>query len=67
MNKEDKYQLILKKKMATTIEQLTRGLPNEFAEYLNYCRKLRFDEKPDYQILRKIFRDLAGKQGIEYD
>jgi casein kinase 1 len=48
MNKEDKYQLILKKKMATTIEQLTRGLPSEFAEYLNYCRKLRFDEKPDY-------------------
>jgi len=61
MNKEDKYQLILKKKIATTIEALTRGLPQEFSDYLNYCRKLRFDEKPDYAVLRKIFRDLMAK------
>jgi len=67
MNKEDKYQLILKKKMSTTIEALTRGLHQEFADYLNYCRKLRFEEKPDYSVLRKMFRDLAGKQGIDYD
>ena len=67
MNKEDKYQLILKKKMSTTIEALTRGLPSELSEYLNYCRKLRFDEKPDYAELRKMFRDLMGKQGLEYD
>jgi casein kinase I family protein HRR25 len=53
--------------MSTTIEALTRGLHQEFADYLNYCRKLRFEEKPDYSVLRKIFRDLAGKQGIEYD
>lgn len=67
MNKEDKYQMILKKKMATTIEALTRGLPQEFADYLNYCRKLRFDEKPDYAVLRKMFRDLMARQGLEYD
>jgi len=67
MNKEDKYQLILKKKMATTIEALSRGCPQELADYLNYCRKLRFDEKPDYAMLRKIFKDLAHKQGIDYD
>jgi hypothetical protein len=53
--------------MSTTIEALTRGLHQEFADYLNYCRKLRFEEKPDYSVLRKIFRDLAGKQGIDYD
>lgn len=67
MNKEDKYQLILKKKMSTTIEALTRGLPQEFSDYLNYCRKLRFDEKPDYAVLRKMFRDLMAKQGLDYD
>lgn len=67
MNKEDKYQMILKKKMATTIEALTRGLPHEFGDYLTYCRKLRFDEKPDYSVLRKMFRDLMAKQGLEYD
>ena len=67
MNKEDKYQLILKKKMSTTIEALTRGLPQEITDYLNYCRKLRFEEKPDYSLLRKFFRDLMAKNGHEYD
>lgn len=53
--------------MATTIEALTRGCPQEFTDYLNYCRKLRFEEKPDYAMLRKIFKDLAHKQGIDFD
>lgn len=67
MNKDDKYQLILKKKMATTIEALTRGLPQELSDYLTYCRKLRFDEKPDYVMLKKMFRDLMGRSGLDYD
>jgi hypothetical protein len=28
---------------------------------------MRFDEKPDYAMMRKIFRDLMAKQGLEYD
>ena len=53
--------------MATTIEALTRGLPQEISDYLNYCRKLRFDEKPDYVMLKKMFRDLMARQGLDYD
>ena len=26
-----------------------QGVPCEFATYLNYCRSLRFEEKPDYR------------------
>eukprot|EP00961_Rhodomonas_salina_P187597 2532097-Rhodomonas_salina.1 len=33
------------------------GFPEELCTYLNYVRALRFDDKPDYQYLRKIFRD----------
>ena len=53
--------------MATTIESLTRGLPEEFNQYLMYCRNLKFEERPDYNYMRKIFKDLMYKRGHEYD
>ncbi|KMU73290.1 casein kinase 1 [Coccidioides immitis RMSCC 3703] len=56
--KKQKYDRIMEKKMTTPTEVLCRGFPNEFAVYLNYTRSLRFDDKPDYSYLRKIFRDL---------
>jgi casein kinase I family protein HRR25 len=53
--------------MTTPTEVLCRGFPNEFAIYLNYCRSLRFDDKPDYSYLRKLFRDLFVREGFQYD
>lgn len=32
----------------TSIEDLTQGFPKEFTTFLNYTRKLKFEEKPDY-------------------
>ena len=43
------------------------GFPNEFMTYLNYCRSLRFDDKPDYSYLRKLFRDLFIREAYIYD
>ncbi len=53
--------------MTTPTEVLVRAFPNEFAIYLNYCRSLRFDDKPDYSYLRKLFRDLFVREGFQYD
>ena len=39
----------------------------EFAIYLNYVRSLRFEDKPDYMYLRKMFRDLFIREGFEWD
>jgi hypothetical protein len=39
----------------------------EFATYLNYCRSLRFEDKPDYSYLRQIFRNLFHREGYTYD
>lgn len=67
--KEEKYNRIKDKKVQTTIEELVRGSPEEqtFGEYLYYCRNLRFDEKPDYQYLRRLFREAMQRNGFEYD
>ncbi|XP_057311777.1 casein kinase I-like [Hydractinia symbiolongicarpus] len=65
--KRQKYEKISEKKMSTSIEQLCRSYPPEFATYLNYCRALRFDDKPDYSFLRQIFRSLFHRQGYTYD
>ncbi|QRW11968.1 CK1/CK1/CK1-D protein kinase [Ceratobasidium sp. AG-Ba] len=41
--------------------------PQRFGIFLNYCRALRFDDKPDYSYLRKLFRDLFVREGYQYD
>lgn len=65
--KKQKYDRIMEKKMTTPTELLCRGFPSEFAIYLNYTRSLRFDDKPDYSYLRKLFRDLFVREGYTYD
>jgi len=65
--KKEKYERISDKKVTTPVESLCRNSPGEFATYLNYVKKLRFDEMPDYAFLRKLFRDLFIREGYEYD
>jgi len=66
-NKKEKYNRIAEKKMSTPVEILCKHFPSEFATYLNYCRALRFDDKPDYAYLRRLFRDLFFRQGYAAD
>lgn len=61
--KRQKYEKISEKKMSTPIEVLCRGYPMEFVTYFQYSRSLRFDDKPDYSYLRKMFRDLFAREG----
>jgi len=65
--KKQKYDRISEKKMQTPVETLCKGFPSEFATYLNYTRSLRFEDKPDYQYLRKLFRDLFVREGFQMD
>ncbi|EFJ17810.1 hypothetical protein SELMODRAFT_113824 [Selaginella moellendorffii] len=65
--KKQKYEKISEKKIATPIETLCKGYPPEFASYFHYCRCLRFDDKPDYSYLKRIFRDLFIREGFQFD
>eukprot|EP00922_Rhytidocystis_sp_ex-Travisia-forbesii_P022380 GHVS01032767.1.p1 GENE.GHVS01032767.1~~GHVS01032767.1.p1 ORF type:complete len:537 (-),score=104.14 GHVS01032767.1:875-2317(-) len=65
--KQEKYHKIMEKKMTTPVEILCKGYPTEFATYLNYCRTLRFEDRPDYAYLRRLFRELYVKEGFAED
>lgn len=67
VTKKQKYERIMEKKMTTPIEALCKGFPKEFSTYLNYTRSLRFDERPNYDYLRKQFRDLFIRESFQYD
>jgi casein kinase I homolog HRR25 len=41
--------------------------PNEFHVFLDYARALRFEEKPDYAYLRRLFHDLRMRERLEND
>jgi len=65
--KKQKYEKIMEKKISTPIDLLCRGYPQEFASFLNYTRGLRFEDKPDYTYLRKLFTMIVQKEGIVFD
>jgi casein kinase 1 len=48
--------LIGEVKISTSITTLCQGLPNCFAEYIKHCRNLKFDDTPDYDYLRNLFK-----------
>ena len=42
-------------------DELCKGIPIEFANYLSYCKNLKFEEKPDYTYLKNLFLSLKRK------
>ncbi|GIL49192.1 hypothetical protein Vafri_5343 [Volvox africanus] len=65
--KKQKYEKISEKKIKTPFEVLCKGFPQEFVLYFQYVRAQRFEEKPDYAYLRRLFRDLFSKEGWTWD
>ncbi|KAG5240684.1 casein kinase family protein [Salix suchowensis] len=65
--KKQKYDRISEKKMLTPTEVLCKNYPSEFTSYFHYCRSLRFEDKPDYSYLKRLFRDLFIREGYQFD
>ncbi|GAA5871661.1 hypothetical protein JCM3774_003011 [Rhodotorula dairenensis] len=60
---KQKYEKIGEKKQTTPIKELAEGFDEEFAIYLNYVRKLGFEETPDYDFLRELFTKVLKNRG----
>lgn len=65
--KKQKYERIMDRKMSTSTEQLCKGFPSEFRSYFEYCRSLRFEDRPDYAYLKRLFKELFYRKGYQYD
>ena len=66
-NMKDKYEKIMEKKIATSIEVLCQGFPVEIQNFIQYTRDLRFDDKPDYEKLKMIIRTMTEREKIRFD
>ena len=64
-SKEDRYKKILAKKKETSSEELCKGFPDEFREFVEYTRNLEYTEQPDYEMLRNKFVNLVTKKNGE--
>lgn len=62
--KVEKYNKIGERKRTTQLKNLCAGLPQEFIEYLEYCRKMKFEQDPDYVKLRGLFLGIIQKYNL---
>ena len=65
--KEDRYQKIYDMKMRTTSEELCRGFPRQFMEYIEYTKNMEFEQEPDYDYLRGLFRQVMNEREYIFD
>jgi len=61
---EDQIRVIGECKMRTPLNELCSGLPCCFEMYIDYCRKLNFEETPNYDYLKQLFVDCAKMSKI---
>lgn len=65
--KENKYEKILKKKRETELSALCKGYPKQFEEYLEYTKKLGYEEDPDYGYLRGLLEGVVKENEYGLD
>lgn len=67
-NKLERYKLILDMKKRLTPENLVGDKNNiEFIEFIKYCKKLDFEETPDYNYLRGLMINCISKNTKSID
>ena len=67
----EKEKIVIKKYMKTPLDELCSGLSPYFIKFLTDTRNLRFDERPNYNMLKgylmKSFENSSSINEIKYD
>jgi hypothetical protein len=64
-SKNEKYNNIKKKKIETPLEDLCRGQPHEFREFMDYCRALKFEQEPVYKTCYGLFESCMQRHSYD--
>ena len=64
-NSQEKIKVILDMKKNIKNEKLTLGLPNEIKLFIDYASKLKFEEEPNYNYLKKLIMDMINQKDSE--
>ena len=65
LNQDSKTKKLSCLKSSTTPESLCKGLPEEFASFIKYCRNLEFEKDPDYDYLKSLFKNILSRNPIK--
>lgn len=60
---KQKYERIGEKKQTTAVKDLCEGFPEEFGLYLQYARRLDFEENPNYEYMKDLFDKVLNSMG----
>ncbi|KAH0786735.1 casein kinase I [Histomonas meleagridis] len=66
-DKKQRFEMIMEKKLSVPIDVLCSDLPSEFVVFLSEVKKLDFQEEPNYNSYRQMFRLLFIREGFTYD
>ena len=62
--KQEKYENISNIKKLILVKTLCEKLPKEFVSYIEYCYDLSFEEKPNYELLRRLFQSILTRDDL---
>ena len=55
------------RKMSIPLDKLCVDLPDEFTQLFIYSRSLEFQEQPDYNHIKGLFKSMMQKNRFEMD
>ena len=66
-NEKEKLKKILDIKINSKLSDICQGIPKEIELIIQYSRDLKFDEKPNYDLIQRLIKGIGEKNGFTFD
>merc|ERR1712064_73725 len=60
--KQEKYRKIMEKKESFPLDELCKGFPQEFQEFLSKARRMEYTDRPQYDQIRDGFKKVSEQE-----